>query len=181
RSGGTERSVRCASDRLHSRPGTRPWPSECPRWRYRAGASAGWNRRQVVNHAGACSAAHRRTVRTGHHVYWSRPGNRHHRGARVSRFENILLSCRDGIGTVTLNRPDKLNAFAGRMRQELAEAVRESAADPTVRVLVITGAGRAFCAGADIGYMKELLAKKDWSSAEALVEAGREVVTTIRQ
>jgi len=70
-------------------------------------------------------------------------------------FEHVLTSVADGIGTVTLNRPDKLNAFAGTMRQEVAQAVREMADHEDVRVLVITGAGRAFCAGGDVKKMRE--------------------------
>ncbi|HWP38531.1 MAG TPA: enoyl-CoA hydratase-related protein [Gemmatimonadales bacterium] len=99
----------------------------------------------------------------------------------MTALEHVLVSRADGIGTVTLNRPDRLNAFAGRMRQELAAAVRMLADDATVRVLVITGAGRAFCAGADVGYMKQLIEAGDLENARALVEAGREVVTTIRE
>jgi 2-(1,2-epoxy-1,2-dihydrophenyl)acetyl-CoA isomerase len=98
----------------------------------------------------------------------------------MSGFENVLVEVADGIGTVTLNRPDKLNAFAGRMRQEIADAVRAVADEPAARVVVITGAGRAFCAGADIGYMKELTARNDVEAFRELVEAGREVVTAIR-
>ncbi len=96
-------------------------------------------------------------------------------------YEHIKLSVADTIGTLTLNRPDKLNAFAGQMRQEVARAVRALADDENVRVLVITGAGRAFCAGADIGYMQGLLERQDMEAAAALVEAGRSVVTTIRE
>ncbi len=95
-------------------------------------------------------------------------------------FEHVLVSLADGIGTITLNRPAKLNAFAGRMRQEVAEAVRQVAQDDEVRVLVVTGAGRAFCAGADIDYLRGLLEDEDWEAAKGLVEAGRAVVTTIR-
>jgi enoyl-CoA hydratase/carnithine racemase len=95
-------------------------------------------------------------------------------------FEHLLLSRGDGIGVLTLNRPEKLNAFAGRMREEIADAVREMADDPDVRVLVVTGAGRAFCAGADIGYMRDLLERRDTEAFTALVEAGRAVVTTVR-
>ncbi|HJU89692.1 MAG TPA: enoyl-CoA hydratase/isomerase family protein [Gemmatimonadaceae bacterium] len=95
-------------------------------------------------------------------------------------YENILLDSSDGIGTLTLNRPDKLNAFAGRMRQEVSEALDELESDGSVRAIVITGAGRGFCAGADVAYMSELIAKRDVESLAALVEAGRKVVTTIR-
>jgi 2-(1,2-epoxy-1,2-dihydrophenyl)acetyl-CoA isomerase len=99
----------------------------------------------------------------------------------VSGYEYLLVSREDGIGTVTINRPDKLNAFYGSMRQDIAAAVGELAGDPAVRVLVITGAGRAFCAGADIGYMKDLLERGDIENFTALVEAGRGVVTVIRE
>ncbi len=98
----------------------------------------------------------------------------------MTDFEFILCDVQDGVGTVTLNRPDKLNAFAGRMRQELSQAVSQVANDDAVRCVVITGAGRAFCAGADIGYMKELIANSDEAAFADLVEAGRDVVTTIR-
>jgi 2-(1,2-epoxy-1,2-dihydrophenyl)acetyl-CoA isomerase len=96
-------------------------------------------------------------------------------------YEHILLSRTDGIGTLTLNRPDKLNAFAGTMRTEIAEALEELERDDAVRVIVITGAGRGFCAGADVGYMAELIARHDVESMAALVEAGRRVVSTIRR
>lgn len=98
----------------------------------------------------------------------------------MSEFQHVLIGVENGIGAITLNRPDKLNAFADRMREELAHAVREMAADKKVRVLVITGAGRAFCAGADIGYMRELVERNDREAVRLLVEAGRDVVTTIR-
>ncbi len=98
----------------------------------------------------------------------------------MSGYEHVLTDVTAAIGTITLNRPDKLNAFAGTMRQEVAQAVREMAGDTDVRVIVITGAGRAFCAGADIGYMKELGEKGDTASLELLVESGRETVTAIR-
>jgi 2-(1,2-epoxy-1,2-dihydrophenyl)acetyl-CoA isomerase len=98
----------------------------------------------------------------------------------LTGFEHVRTSVSEGIGTITLHRPEKLNAFAGRMRQELAEAVQQIAQDGDVRVLVVTGAGRAFCAGADVGYMRDVLDREDWEAAQGLVEAGRTVVTTIR-
>lgn len=63
---------------------------------------------------------------------------------------------RDGaVGVITLNRPDKLNALSPQMRGELAETAREAQRDREIRAVVLTGAGRAFCAGADIGAMGE--------------------------
>jgi 2-(1,2-epoxy-1,2-dihydrophenyl)acetyl-CoA isomerase len=99
----------------------------------------------------------------------------------VTSYQNVLVEVSDRIGTLTLNRADKLNAFAGTMRQEMAHAMRALAEDDGVRVIVVTGAGRAFCAGADIGYMKELTASGDVAAFRALVEAGREVVTVVRE
>ncbi len=95
-------------------------------------------------------------------------------------YEHILIDVADGVGTITLNRPDKLNSFAGRMRQEIAEAVTELSERDGVRVMVITGAGRGFCTGADVRYLKELSDAGDMDGLEALVEAGRQVVTRIR-
>jgi enoyl-CoA hydratase/carnithine racemase len=65
-------------------------------------------------------------------------------------FEDILYSVSDGIATVTLNRPDKLNAFTGRMMNEIIQAFDLTDADDAVKVVIVTGAGRAFCAGADL-------------------------------
>jgi 2-(1,2-epoxy-1,2-dihydrophenyl)acetyl-CoA isomerase len=65
-------------------------------------------------------------------------------------WEHILLTKKDHIATITLNRPEKLNAFGGLMRQELVDALNDVAADRDVRVVVITGAGKAFCAGGDV-------------------------------
>ena len=98
----------------------------------------------------------------------------------MTAFEHVLLARNQGVGTITLNRPDKLNAFAGRMPQEVVEAIRLLADADDVRVLVVTGAGRAFCAGADIGYMQRLVETADRENARALVETGRAIVTTIR-
>jgi enoyl-CoA hydratase/carnithine racemase len=65
-------------------------------------------------------------------------------------FEDILYNVSDGIATITLNRPDKLNAFTGRMMHEIIEALDATDADDDVKVVIFTGAGRAFCAGADL-------------------------------
>jgi 2-(1,2-epoxy-1,2-dihydrophenyl)acetyl-CoA isomerase len=95
-------------------------------------------------------------------------------------YEFVITEVKDRIGTLTLNRPEKLNAFAGTMRTELADALDEIEHDAGARVIVITGAGRGFCAGADVNYMNELIERRDREAMAALVEAGRRVVTTIR-
>ncbi|HET7621501.1 MAG TPA: enoyl-CoA hydratase [Gemmatimonadaceae bacterium] len=96
-------------------------------------------------------------------------------------YEHIIVSRSGSVGVLTLNRPDKLNAFAGTMRQEVADALVELERDPAVRVVVITGAGRGFCAGADVGYMAQLIEERDTIAMAALVEAGRRVVMTMRE
>jgi enoyl-CoA hydratase/carnithine racemase len=65
-------------------------------------------------------------------------------------FETLLYAVEDGIATITVNRPDKLNAFTARMMKELIGVFDLTDADDAVRVVIVTGAGRAFCAGADL-------------------------------
>ena len=65
-------------------------------------------------------------------------------------FTQIRLAVADGIATITLSRPDKLNAFTGTMMTELIAAFDATDADDAVRVVIVTGDGRAFCAGADL-------------------------------
>ena len=65
-------------------------------------------------------------------------------------FETILYDVEDGIATLTLNRPERLNAFTGQMMADMIEAFDLIDADDDVRVVIVTGAGRGFCAGADL-------------------------------
>lgn len=66
-------------------------------------------------------------------------------------YNNILFEIADGIATLTLNRPDKLNSFTAEMHAEVRAALEQAANEKSVRVLVLTGAGRGFCAGQDLG------------------------------
>ena len=74
-------------------------------------------------------------------------------------FQEIIYDLTDGIATITLNRPDKLNAFTGRMMHEVIAALDMTDADDNVKVVIFTGAGRAFCAGADLSSGGETFAK----------------------
>lgn len=65
-------------------------------------------------------------------------------------YETITYDVEDGLLTLTLNRPDRLNAFNGQMRDDLLDALDRADADDAVRAIIVTGAGRAFCAGADL-------------------------------
>ncbi len=66
-------------------------------------------------------------------------------------YEQILYEVQDGVAVVTLNRPEKLNAMTAQMGAEMADSMAEADGDDAVRAVVLTGAGRAFCAGADLG------------------------------
>src|SRR4030042_364181 len=66
-------------------------------------------------------------------------------------YEHILFSIDGGIARLTLNRPDRLNSFNDAMHAEVRDALARVKADPAVRVLLLTGAGRGFCAGPDLG------------------------------
>ncbi len=70
--------------------------------------------------------------------------------AENTEFTQILYSVEDHVATITLNRPDKLNAFTGTMMYEMIAAFDMIDADDDVRVVIVTGAGRGFCAGADL-------------------------------
>jgi enoyl-CoA hydratase/carnithine racemase len=96
-------------------------------------------------------------------------------------YEHITSTFDAGVATVTLNRPDKLNSFVGHMRRDLAEALEHAGSDADVRVVVVTGAGRAFCSGADVEYMDELMRRDDADEFARLLGAGRRVVHAIRQ
>jgi enoyl-CoA hydratase/carnithine racemase len=65
-------------------------------------------------------------------------------------YQDILYKVEHRIATITLNRPDKLNAWTAVMEREVREAMDAAAADEGVRAIVLTGAGRGFCAGADM-------------------------------
>jgi enoyl-CoA hydratase/carnithine racemase len=65
-------------------------------------------------------------------------------------FETLLLDVADGVATITLNRPDKMNSFTGQMMSDIIAAFDATDADDAVRVVIMTGAGKAFCAGADL-------------------------------
>ncbi len=87
----------------------------------------------------------------------------------------IVTTTQEHITTITLDRPEKLNAFAGTMREDLLAALRGAEG----RVVVITGAGRAFCAGGDVERMSRLQQERDVESFRTLLDAGREIVTQI--
>ena len=85
-------------------------------------------------------------------------------------FETLLYDVADGIATITLNRPEKLNAFNTQMMLEMIAAFDATDADDAVRVVIVTGAGRAFCAGADLSAGAETF---NYDAREALHREAR--------
>ncbi len=73
-------------------------------------------------------------------------------------YETIISERKNGIATLILNRPEKLNALNKKMTEELKHAIEEMVKDRSVRTLVITGAGRGFCSGADVSEMAQMAA-----------------------
>ncbi len=76
----------------------------------------------------------------------------------MAAYREILTSFSQGVLTITLNRPERLNAWTGIMQTEVETAIRAGGADEAVRCIVITGAGRGFCAGADMNGLQSIQA-----------------------
>jgi 2-(1,2-epoxy-1,2-dihydrophenyl)acetyl-CoA isomerase len=91
--------------------------------------------------------------------------------------DHLIFTKDEGIATITLNRPQKLNAFTPDMYQGMLQMITDAADDDDVRVLVITGRGRAFCVGADVKRLEQGLAKRD--SLHVPKEATAESVSKI--
>jgi 2-(1,2-epoxy-1,2-dihydrophenyl)acetyl-CoA isomerase len=72
----------------------------------------------------------------------------------MAEFDHILFDLSDGIATITLNRPEKLNAYITPMGEEVTRVVRDVREDDDVRAIILTGAGRGFCAGVDLDHLR---------------------------
>ena len=89
----------------------------------------------------------------------------------MSKYPDVLYEVKDRIATVTLNRPDRLNAYTAQMAESIRLAIADAAKDPGVRVIVLTGAGRGFCAGADMDVLQGTQ-RGERATARAPVDVG---------
>jgi enoyl-CoA hydratase/carnithine racemase len=91
----------------------------------------------------------------------------------VAAYDDILYAVEDGVAWITLNRPDRLNAWTPAMQASVKRAMVDSANDDRVRAIVVTGAGRGFCAGADMAGLQQI--RPDNWEARELANADRDV------
>jgi 2-(1,2-epoxy-1,2-dihydrophenyl)acetyl-CoA isomerase len=91
----------------------------------------------------------------------------------------VLESRRDAVSTLTLNRPERLNALNSALGQALVNSLHSLGKDVTVRVVVITGAGRGFCAGGDIEVLRRAREREDVTEVEALLKLGKQIILAI--
>lgn len=97
-------------------------------------------------------------------------------------MDNVVRESREGAAlTLTLNRPDRMNAMNGPLCQALLEALERAAVDDAIRCVVITGAGRAFCAGGDIPMMREARARKQPQELEVMLRASVDIIVLMRK
>jgi 2-(1,2-epoxy-1,2-dihydrophenyl)acetyl-CoA isomerase len=95
-------------------------------------------------------------------------------------YQAIIFSVDGPTATIRLNRPEKLNAFGGPMRDEILDALDRVAAEDATRVLIVTGEGRAFSAGGDIDHLKQLRESKDEAGFRSILSKGQQITRTMR-
>lgn len=94
---------------------------------------------------------------------------------------HILYEVHDRVAVVMLNRPESMNAFSGTMREDLLRALQQAENNPEVRCVVLTGAGKAFCAGGDVASMAALQERHDTTVIHQRMTVGAQVVHCLRQ
>lgn len=95
-------------------------------------------------------------------------------------YENVTITQADAVAVLTLNRPQALNAFDGGMAREMEQALSALLDDQRVRAVVVTGAGRAFCAGADLKYLDRCLEAGRMDDAAVVLEVGSRIARRVR-
>src|SRR5215510_4188614 len=95
-------------------------------------------------------------------------------------YQSIIVASDGPVATIKLNRPEKLNAFAAPMRDEIIDAFGKVAEDDQIRVVIVTGEGRGFSAGGDINYLKQLRDTRDEQAFKNLLTQGQNITRVIR-
>src|SRR5262245_45413068 len=95
-------------------------------------------------------------------------------------YQTILFSTEGPIALIKLNRPAKLNAFGGPMREELLEVLDAISSDESLRVVIVTGEGRAFSAGGDIVQLKKLRDANDEAGLQSILAKGQMITKALR-
>lgn len=93
----------------------------------------------------------------------------------MTSYTTLLSELKDGVLQVTLNRPERLNAYNDTMEAELIDVFRSANADDAIRVLIVTGAGRGFCAGADLGARRDTFTSSKTADPAAYRDGGGQV------
>lgn len=93
----------------------------------------------------------------------------------------LLVEAKDGVLTLTLNRPEVLNALTMGMMKGITDALKKAATDQLVKVVILTAAGRAFCAGADLGDLKKRQALKSFSLGDELRDHFNPLISQLRR
>jgi enoyl-CoA hydratase/carnithine racemase len=96
-------------------------------------------------------------------------------------YEQILTETRGRVGTIRLNRPEKLNAWTGQMSAEIAEQIEAWNADPEIGAILVTGEGRAFCAGADLGGFARRLDETAGTAPETTLRTAASITQLLRR
>lgn len=95
-------------------------------------------------------------------------------------FSDIIYETSDRIATITMNRPDKSNAWTPRMGNEMKSAMQEADRDDSLRVIIVTGAGKNYCAGADMGSLSNIAQGTETPSGERTVREDKSEGTAMR-
>jgi 2-(1,2-epoxy-1,2-dihydrophenyl)acetyl-CoA isomerase len=95
--------------------------------------------------------------------------------------QELLIESKDGVLTITLNRPEVLNALTMGMMKGITDALKKAATDKSVKVVVLTAAGRAFCAGADLGDLKKRQSVKTFSLGDELRDHFNPLIAQLRR
>lgn len=95
--------------------------------------------------------------------------------------QELLIDQKDGVLTITLNRPEVLNALTMGMMKSIRDSLKKAESDKTVKAIILTASGRAFCAGADLGDLKKRQAVKSFSLGDELRDHFNPLVAQIRR